>query len=246
MSFLAALRHNHHEHEGGESDVESSENNTRRGFEKAPEWTLEELSSRKRVREELGEPQPRKECFGCVYDLSTESVSICNESFKELCLVASKCIGQMSLEALGMELGRLYEDFRQEMNAKAQHEDRVPLPAWKPSSIVEHLKYHNVDPEIQTWVRLIEIQEMISIAMDSIVEIHPTTFVRRINKDSAATYERLVKLWYHVASRPLDKQFGYRKKGRLDIESVNQPFITKNQKSIVDYYVSAQRGNISF
>lgn len=209
-------------------------------------WELEELTSRKREREELGTPQPRNECFGCVYDMSTDGVTICHESFKELCVVASQCIGQMSMEALGKELGRLYEDFRQDMNNRSQHEDRVPLPPWKPSSIVEHLKYHNVDPEIQKWVRLIEIQEMINLTMETAIEINPITSKRRVNKDALRTYTELVKLWYHVAERPMEKQFGYRKKGRLDIEVANQPFITKNQKSIVDYYIAAQRQNLAF
>lgn len=229
-------QHNH-SHSGSN---ESTSNNA------ACNWELEELTSRKREREELGEPQPRNECFGCVYDMSTNGVSICHESFKELCVVASQCIGQMSMEALGKELGRLYEDFRQDMNNRKQHEDRVPLPPWKPSSIVEHLKYHNVDPEIQKWVRLVEIQEMINLTMETIIEINPTTNKRRVNKDALRTYTELVKLWYHVAERPMEKQFGYRKKGRLDIEVANQPFITKNQKTIVDYYIAAQAQNLAF
>lgn len=242
------------EGEAGESDVEQHHHHSGSSSSSLADsagsggctWELEELASRKREREELGAPQPRNECFGCVYDLSTDGVSICNESFKELCCVASQCIGQMSMEALGKELARLYEDFRRDMNARSQHEDRVPLPTWKASSIVEHLKYHNVDPEIQKWVRLVEIQEMINLTMESIMEIHPITEKRRVNKDSLRTYTDLVKLWYHVAERPMEKQYGYRKKGRLDIEVVNQPFITKHQKSIVDYYVAAQRQNLAF
>jgi hypothetical protein len=204
-------------------------------------WNHEELTSRKRLREELGEPEARKYCFGCVYDLSQEAVPLCNESFRELCMVASKCIGQMSMEALGRELERLYNDFREETNRKARYDGQSPLPEWKAASIVEHLKEHNVDPEIQTWVRLVEIQELINKCHETILEVNEHTGKSRVSKDGARTYKDLVQLWYFVAKQPLDKQFGYRKGGRMDVESVNQPFITKNQKSIVDYYVSAQR-----
>lgn len=232
MSFLNSLRPPA-SYQSGESEEQVEAESIR------DHWKCETLESRKRVREELGDPQPRKYCFGCVYELSTEGVQISSADFKELCLVAAKCVGQMSLEAYGKELERLYKGFREKTNRKERHEHRVPLPEWKASSIVEHLCHHNVDPEIQTWIRLIEIQEMILVCMDSIVETN-VAGQKRINKDSAATYEKLVKLWYHVASRPLDKQFGYRKNARMDIESVNQPFITTNQKSIIDYYTSSQ------
>jgi hypothetical protein len=204
-------------------------------------WIPEELPSKKRVREELGEPDERKSCFGCVYELSADATQLPSQGFKELVLLASKCIGQMSFEALGSEMARIYEKFRRDINRRNRHEDEAPLPPWTASSIIEHLKYHNVDPEVQTLVRLIETQEMIGICCKGIVEVNEKTKQQRINKDALINYERLVKLWYHIASKPLDKQFGYRKNARVDLESVNQPFITKNRKTIVDYYT--RRGN---
>lgn len=207
-------------------------------------WNADELTSRKRLREELGEPQARKYCFGCVYDMSRDGVAFDNARFREMCNVAAQCIGQMSLEALGLELELLYNQFREETNKKQQYEGKTPLPEWKAASIVEHLRYHNVDPEIQTWVHLVDIQEMKNITHDSIVEVSEQTGKKRLNKDGLRNYDTLVKLWYHVAKQPLDKQFAFRKGGRMDVEASNQPFITTNQKSIVEYYVSAQKRNI--
>jgi hypothetical protein len=204
-------------------------------------WAVDELTSRKRLREELGEPEPRKFCFGCVYDMSRDGASMDNESFREMCILAAQCIGQMSMEALGKELELRYNEFREETNKRGMYDGQAPLPEWKAASIVEHLRYHNVDPEIQTWVHLIDIQEMKHITQDSIVEVNEQTGKKRLNKDGLRNYDTLVKLWYHVAKQPLEKQFGYRKGGRMDIDVVNQPFITKNQKSIVDYYVGAQK-----
>jgi len=236
MSFLRSLRPP--SVASGESDEDVRSVASSSGPPKDV-WKLEEVESRKRVREELGDPQQRKECFGCVYDLSTEGVHISREDFRQLCLVASKCIGQMSLEAYGKEIARLYEEFREKTNSKGLHEDRDPLPPWSAASIVEHMCHHNVDPEIQTWVRLIEIQEMIAITMTSIVEYNQHG-QKRINDKAAATYERLVKTWYFVSSRQLDKHFAFRKNAKIDVDSINQPIVTQNQKSIIDYYVEAQ------
>lgn len=208
--------------------------------EEKEKWELQSLGSNKRAREELGEPGPRQFCFGCVYDLSTEGVPMCNESFRELVMVASKCIGQMSIEALGKEIERLYEQFRRETNKKKLHEG-TPLPEWKASSIVEHLLHHNVDPQVQVWVQLCHIQELIATELESIVEIGSKSKKPRLRKDGVQNYERLVKLWHHVSARPMDKMFAYRKDNKIDVESINQPFITRNQKSIVDYYTAAAK-----
>lgn len=209
--------------------------------EEKEKWELASLPSHKRAREELGEPGQRQYCFGCVYELSTEGVPMCNENFRELVMVASKCIGQMSIESLGKEIERLYEKFRRETNKKKLHEDGAPLPEWKASSIVEHLIHHNVDPQVQIWVQLVHIQELIATEMESIVEVGSKSKKPRLRKEGVQNYERLVKLWHHVSARPLDKMFAYRKDGRIDTESINQPFITRNQKSIVDYYNNAAK-----
>lgn len=205
-------------------------------------WTPDELPSAKRAREELGEPEERKVCFGCIYELSTSSVQISSQAFKELVLLASTCLGQMSLEALCSEMARVYERFRSEINSRRRHEDQVPLPPWSAASIAEHLIYHNVDPEVQTWVQLIRIQEMQTLCCKTIVEVNDRTGQPRLNRDALCNYERLVKLWHHVASKPLDKQFGYRKGGRIDAQQINQPFVTKRQKYIVDYYSNGTGG----
>jgi hypothetical protein len=240
MSFLARPNYfaNSNSHQSEEQEHEDEQETEKE------KWIPHELTSRKRLREELGEPQPRKVCFGCVYESCTESVRINNFDFKQLCLVASKCVGQMSLEAYGEEIAMYFAKFREDTNKNGLHEDGRPIPPWSASSIVEHLLYHNVDPEIQTWVRLIEIQEMIRTCSECIFEYNDKLKKMRVNKEASLTYERLVKLWYHVTSRPLDKQFGYRKSSKIDMDSINQPFITKNQKSIVDYYKEAQSSYI--
>lgn len=37
----------------------------------------------------------------------------------------------------------------------------MPIPDWDPASVLHHLRHHNVDPQIQTALRLYEIQEVI-------------------------------------------------------------------------------------
>ena len=70
-------------------------------------WNADELTSRKRLREELGEPEARKYCFGCVYDMSRDGAAMDNERFRDMCTVAAQFIGQNSMEALGKELESL-------------------------------------------------------------------------------------------------------------------------------------------
>lgn len=140
------------------------------------------LPSRKRERDVFeAEPRDQGRCFGCVYDLTGNSKNIARTDFKELCMVASKCTAQMSITVLGNELARLYKRMQEDVNSKNQHDGRDPLPDWEAVDIIEHLRHHNVDPEIQTWVRLVEIQEMITLCIENMMEENTITHNRRVN-----------------------------------------------------------------
>ena len=69
------------------------------------------------------------------------------------------------------------------------HEDDRPLPEWKAASIIEHLTKHNTDPEVQTWVRLIEIQEMI---IDEIQE-NEKKLRREISQEDLEVFLKVLK-----------------------------------------------------
>ena len=91
QQFIANNNDHHHHDDDGPQLIED---------EPEEVWEKTDLPSRKRARDVLGEPACRSKCFGCVYELSTEAVQIPSQTFKELILLASKCVCQMSLESL--------------------------------------------------------------------------------------------------------------------------------------------------
>ncbi len=201
-------------------------------------WVQQTLAMEERIATELGPKGLRKDCFGCMY--SEKTAKMCSTEFEKMCFLGAKCVGQMSMEALGVIMARHYAAFRRDTNSRPMEEDDEPLPEWPAASIVDHLLHHNTDPEIQTWINLIRIQEMITIAIDSIVEFNETTGKKRIAEKGLKSYDTLVKLWYFTASRPLPKCFGYKKGKHIDVDANNQPFITRHGKALVDHYVDAQ------
>ena len=203
------------------------------------------LPSRKRERDVFErDPCDQGKCFGCVYDLTGNSKNISRTDFKELCLVASKCTAQMSITVLGNELARLYKRMQEDVNSKNQYDGRDPLPDWDAADIIDHLRHHNVDPEIQTWVRLVEIQEMITLCIENMMEENTVTNHRRVNMQELRKYDMLLRQWYYVSSRPLEKLFAFRKASRLDVQSMSQPFATSVGKSLIDNYISAQQQHV--
>lgn len=54
----------------------------------------------------------------------------------------------------------------------------------------------------------------------------------------------LLRQWYYVSSRPLEKLFAYRKGSRIDVQSMAQPFATHVGKSLIDNYISAQQQHV--
>lgn len=203
------------------------------------------LPSRKRERDafERG-PVDRGNCFGCVYDLSSNSKNISRTDFKEMCMVAAKCTAQMSITVLGNELARLYKKMQEDVNSRNQFDGRTPLPDWEAADIIEHLRHHNVDPEIQTWVRLVEIQEMITLCIENLMEYNRVNNNTRINRQELQKYSELVKMWYFVARQPLEKLFAFRKGARIDVQAMSQPFATTTGRSLIDEYQKAQQAHV--
>lgn len=151
----------------------------------------------------------------------------------------------MSITVLGNELARLYKRLQEDVNSKNLHDGRDPLPDWEAADIIEHLRHHNVDPEIQTWVRLVEIQEMITLCIGNMMEENSVTGHRRVNMQELRKYDLLLHQWYFVSSKPLEKLFAYRKASRIDVQSMQQPFATSVGKSLIDNYISAQQQHVS-
>lgn len=203
-------------------------------------WAHDALPSRKREREVLGNPGPQSECFGCIYDWDGKGAAMRSEHIAEMRAIARKGIVKACPQSVAKEVARHHAKLREEINRSRG--ERMPIPEWTPAGVLNHLRNHNVDPEIQTALRLYEIQEIICKAYDAIIEISDKTGEVRVNEKQAAIVERFVKLWYYVSGRDHKKLAFFNPGSRVDTAAASQAVVSTQRKTVVQFYKRRRLG----
>jgi hypothetical protein len=99
----------------------------------------------------------------------------------------------------------------------------LPLPEWSAERILECLFYHNTDPELQSWLRLYELQDWMRCIMEhGAIEIHEETGKIRPAKDSIASATKLMEQYYKINGRDVTKMLGYSGGSRIDYNAAKQ------------------------
>jgi hypothetical protein len=197
------------------------------------------LETRAREIQELGQPNSRGTCFGCVYIGERDAGAVHEEKLAEIMDLVVKSIGQTDIVCLVNEVYRRYEEIRQETNARLVGNER-PLPEWSPGTILEHFRHHHCDPEFHTWMTLRDIREAKEVSINSMVEINKRTKKRRINKDAVRAFSELAKLELMYAKVDPSKFIFYSGGKRLDMKSMSQGPMSTNFKPVV---AMLKRGN---
>lgn len=205
------------------------------------EWDQCGLESRNYEEDELLVPSPDKsQCFGCVYVGERDKTTIGFERITDLIKMIRESIARCDPVALVKHVASEYKKLQNEINNNPINNE-PPLPDWTEAMILDHLRNHNTDPEIQTWIRLYEIQELIRVALGSMVEKHPDTGQTRINEKQYRVYQDLVKLYYLVAKTDVSKCLFKSNESMIDMKAACQPIVALSDKTIVDYFKPANR-----
>lgn len=111
----------------------------------------------------LGTPQPKDECFGCVY-ARNDSTAIEFNRWSALEAMAAKMFSSADLEALAGEMEKFYERYMRGPTLKAfaarGYKGAPPLPEWKAATIVAHFETHNNDFLFRRVKRLRQVDEL--------------------------------------------------------------------------------------
>ena len=197
------------------------------------------LVTRLEEKQELGEPDNRSVCFGCVYIGEREQTAIPYKDVMDLIEMGRAAVGRCHPVTLAKDMAERYARIRQKCNRNLLPGE-TPLPEWKPATILDHIRNHNQDPETQMWVSLCEIQELKQAALEGAVEVHPATKRKRVNDKQIAAYERLTKLQYFVQSKDPQKMWGYSGGSHIDPKSISQGMMAMSGKNIVALWENAR------
>jgi hypothetical protein len=193
------------------------------------------LQTRERERNELGDPGERSGCFGCVYIGERETGAIPYEDIMALIDMIRQSIARTDPINLAMHIAGRYAVFQRKINDNLFPSEK-PLPDWPAASILDHIRNHNTDPEVQTWVRLSELQELIQVALSASVERDEESGQHRINEKQCKMYMELVRAMETVYKSDPSKKIFYSGGAHIDMKVGAQGLIATAGKNIVDFW----------
>jgi len=196
------------------------------------------LKTREREKEELGEPDNRSTCFGCVYVGEREQTAMPYRDVMDLIEMGRASIGCSDPISLAKEMERRFNIMRRECNAQLMPGER-PIPRWRAATIMEHIRSHNQDPEIQQWVQLRDIQELKDIALQASVTKKSRSGTVKLDEKQAAAYEKLCRLEWFVRRQEPQKCCFYSGGGHIDPKSMRQGLLSTSGKPIVALWSDA-------
>lgn len=161
------------------------------------------LISRQLERDILGEPKNRERCFGCCYIGEYDTAAMADEEVTALFNMIRKSYARTNHIALAIHVAAKYREIQEDRNAHLYGNDQ-PLPDWDEATILEHLRSHNTDPELQLWQRLTEMQELAQIALNAAVELDPDTGNYSVNEKQAKIYLGEFVLFFLFSCDPVD------------------------------------------
>lgn len=192
------------------------------------------LDTRQEEQNQLGKPAHRKGCFGCVYVGERETAAISYDDVMSLIDMIRQSIARTDPINLSLHIAKRYKQIRDEINEKLLPGEE-PMPEWTAATILDHIRNHNTDPEIQTWVRLSEMQELMQIALHSTVELDPDTGQKRINEKQGKMYMEFNKAYESLSKSDPSKKVFFSGGAHIDMQAGSQGLIAVSGKNVKNY-----------
>lgn len=193
------------------------------------------LLSRQQEFNELGAPGPRSECFGCWYNGEQEAGATSSQDIKALMDIIRKTISKTDPINLAIYLAKRYKTIQEDVNGNLMPGEE-PLPEWSSASILDHLRNHNTDPELQGWHRMVELQELAQIALNAAVVRNPETGAVLIDEKQGKMYLEFVKQMETQSKSDPSKKLYYSGGNHIDMKSASEGAIAYSGKNIIDYW----------
>lgn len=193
------------------------------------------LISRREEYDQLGPADSRIGCFGCCYAGEQDSAATSDEDLAALMNMMRKSIAKTDPANLAIHLAARYEKIRLETNENLQPGES-PLPPWTAASILDHLRYHNADPELQTWHRITELQELTKIALNASIVKNPETGEVCIDEKQGKMYLEFVKQLESQTKSDPSKKLYYSGGNHFDTKSASEGGISFSGKNIISFW----------
>jgi hypothetical protein len=200
------------------------------------------LPSRQYEEEELGEPLCRDECFGCSYVGEDAAGATSSEEIIQLMDMMRKTIAKTSPISLARAVAVKYKKIQESVNQNLKS-DQVPLPDWTEPTILEHLRYHINDPEINHWFTMFDLREMRKIALKASVVKNEDTGEMCMDEKQTKIYLELLKAEEIYYKSDPTKKLYYSGGKFIDPQTTSEGPIYYSGKNIYSYFGKKRKIN---
>lgn len=198
------------------------------------------LKTRQHELEQLGEPDDRSTCFGCCYVGEHDAGAIAYEDIMAILNMVRRSIARADPITLVKHVAQRYRQIQREVNDNLQPGES-PLPDWSEATILEHLRSHNTDPELQQWMRASEMQELAQIALRASVVLNPDNGELSIDEKQCKMYLEIVKSLETFSKSDPSKKAFYSSGGHIDMSTASQGPISLHGKRLIRYLKKKDR-----
>lgn len=192
------------------------------------------LITRQRELEKLGAAKERAHCFGCIYVGEQDSGAVAFEDIMALLNMIRRSIARTDPINLAIHLAERYKMIQDDVNDNLQPGE-TPLPDWDAATILEHLRSHNTDPELQLWMRISELQELAQIALNASVTVDPDTGAHSIDEKQCKMYVEICKTLESFRKSDPSKHVFYSAGDHLDMKAASQGPIATQGKTLISF-----------
>ena len=200
---------------------------------KKPVFRTDGMPSKKRELIELGPSTPTS-CFGCCYIGEQESGAVPIESLQKLLNVIKKTISKTDPIELAQYVAEKYKEIQNDVNDSLRPGQKA-LPDWSAATILEHLQYHNCDPELQDYFTLRELREAKRIAFSAMAQKSVEDETVIIDEKQAKIYLELVKTIEMISKTDPSKKLYYSGGSHFDMKAAAEGPISYSGKNLVSY-----------
>ena len=195
------------------------------------------LLTRQKEMEKLGMAEERASCFGCIYVGEQDAGAVAYEDIMALLNMIRRSIARTDPVNLAIHLAERYKQIQTDVNDNLRPGE-TPLPDWTAATILEHLRSHNTDPELQLWMRISEMQELAQIALNASVVVDPDTGAHSIDEKQCKMYVEISKTLETFRKSDPSKHVFYSGGNHIDMKSASQGPIATQGKTLITYLKS--------
>lgn len=184
-------------------------------------------------KEVLGDPQHRRHCFGCSFVGEAKSAAVSSERLGELFALIRDGMGRTDPISLAQEVHLQYSQIREEANS-TRRRGRELLPVWEEATILDHIRNHNTDPQVQRWIQVDRLQKVMAFILNnSVVVRNKKTGKRKMDKEQWAIYNQASLRWERLMKLDVTKMGFYDEDSHM---STPKGIINTDGKTVYNFF----------